>query len=174
MPEISSQQRWSNPSLSTPATMPPSRSGSAPSSTPNRKQCSSTFSARTPKSLRGVPRTCLAYRGMSPSTRWSPTRKAASAPIRRRKAQSHRRGDPQADGCRVHQRGIPSRMACQPCACEKERGEMADVCRLHWSKQSMSEGSPTLCLASIKSWIPLLGVKPCLFSMPTQGITKSE
>jgi hypothetical protein len=31
--------------LSTPATTPPSRSGSAPSSTPNRKQCSSTFSA---------------------------------------------------------------------------------------------------------------------------------
>jgi hypothetical protein len=26
------------------------------------------------------------------------------------------------------------RMACQPCACEKERREMADVCRLHWSK----------------------------------------
>jgi hypothetical protein len=37
---------------------------------PNRKQCSSTFSARTPRFLRGVPRTCLAYRGMSPSTRW--------------------------------------------------------------------------------------------------------
>src|SRR6187455_1735895 len=32
-------------------------------------------------------------------------------------------------------------MACQPCACEKERREMADVCRLHWSKQSMSESS---------------------------------
>jgi hypothetical protein len=32
---------------------------------------------------------------------------------------------------------------------------------------------PTLCLTSIKSWIPLLGVKPCLSSMPTQGITKS-
>jgi hypothetical protein len=32
---------------------------------------------------------------------------------------------------------------------------------------------PTLCLASIKSWIPLLGAKPCLSSMPTQGITKS-
>jgi hypothetical protein len=53
-----------------PATTPPSRYRSAPSSTPNRKQCSSTFSARTPKSLRGVPQTCLAYRGMSPSTRW--------------------------------------------------------------------------------------------------------
>jgi hypothetical protein len=52
---------------------------------------------------------------------------------------------------------------------------MADVCRLHWSKQSMSESSlvPTLCLASIKSWIPLLGAKPCRSSMPTQGITKS-
>jgi hypothetical protein len=37
---------------------------------PNRKQCSSTFSARTPRCLRGVPRTCPAYRGMSPSTRW--------------------------------------------------------------------------------------------------------
>jgi hypothetical protein len=53
-----------------PAAMPPSRSGSAPSSIPNRKQCSSTFSARTPTSSRGVPRTCPAYRGMSPSTRW--------------------------------------------------------------------------------------------------------
>jgi hypothetical protein len=29
-------------------------------------------------------------------------------------------------------------MASQPCACEKERREM---CRLHWSKQSMSESS---------------------------------
>jgi hypothetical protein len=47
-----------------------SKSGSAPSSTPNRKQCSSTFSARTPRFLRGVPWTCVAYRGMSPSTRW--------------------------------------------------------------------------------------------------------
>jgi hypothetical protein len=44
--------------------------GSAPSSIPNRKQCSSTFSARTPTFSRGVPRTCLAYRGMSPGTRW--------------------------------------------------------------------------------------------------------
>jgi hypothetical protein len=35
---------------------------------PNRKQCSSTFSARTPNFLRGVPRTCPTYRGMSPST----------------------------------------------------------------------------------------------------------
>jgi hypothetical protein len=32
---------------------------------------------------------------------------------------------------------------------------------------------PTLCLASIKSCIPLLGAKPCLSSMPTQGITNS-
>src|SRR5690242_7704239 len=32
---------------------------------------------------------------------------------------------------------------------------------------------PTLCLASTKSWIPLLGAKPCLSSMPTRGITKS-
>jgi hypothetical protein len=38
---------------------------------------------------------------------WSPTREAASALFRRRKAQSHRRGDPQANGRRVHQRGIP-------------------------------------------------------------------
>jgi hypothetical protein len=45
--------------------------GSAPSSTPNRKQCSSTFSTQMPKFLRGVPRTCRAYRGMSPSTRWT-------------------------------------------------------------------------------------------------------
>jgi hypothetical protein len=37
---------------------------------PNRKQCSSTFSARMPRFLHGVPRTCLAYQGMSPSTRW--------------------------------------------------------------------------------------------------------
>jgi hypothetical protein len=53
-----------------PATTPPSKSGSAPSSTLNRKQCSSTFSVRTPRFLRGVPRTCLAYRGMSSSTHW--------------------------------------------------------------------------------------------------------
>jgi hypothetical protein len=38
---------------------------------PNRKQCSSTFSAQTPKFLRGVPRTCQAYQGMSPSTHWT-------------------------------------------------------------------------------------------------------
>jgi rhamnose utilization protein RhaD (predicted bifunctional aldolase and dehydrogenase) len=44
-----------------PATTPASNSGSAPSLTPNRKQCSSTFSAQTPKFLRGVPRTCPAY-----------------------------------------------------------------------------------------------------------------
>jgi hypothetical protein len=69
-PATSSQQRRLNPSLSTPTTTPPSKYGLAPSSTPNRKQCSSTFSARTPRFLRGVPRTCLAYRGMSPSTRW--------------------------------------------------------------------------------------------------------
>jgi hypothetical protein len=69
-PATSSQQRWLSLSLSTPATTPPSKSGLAPSSTPNRKQCSSTFSVRTPRFLRGVPQTCLAYRGMSPSTRW--------------------------------------------------------------------------------------------------------
>jgi hypothetical protein len=34
------------------------------------KQCSSTFSAQTPTFSRGVPQTCPAYRGMSPSTRW--------------------------------------------------------------------------------------------------------
>jgi hypothetical protein len=38
---------------------------------PNRKQCLSTFSTQTPKFLRGVPRTCRAYRGMSPSTHWT-------------------------------------------------------------------------------------------------------
>jgi hypothetical protein len=69
-PATSIQQRWLSPSLSTPATTPPSKSGSAPSLTPNRKQCSSTFSARTPRFLRGVPQTCLAYRGMSLRTRW--------------------------------------------------------------------------------------------------------
>jgi hypothetical protein len=58
----SNQWRRISPFLSTPATTPPSRSGSAPSSTPNRKQCSSTFSTRTPRFLRRVPRTCLAYR----------------------------------------------------------------------------------------------------------------
>jgi hypothetical protein len=63
-------ERRSNPSLSIPTTMPPSTSGSAPSSTPNRKQCSSTFSARTLTFSRGVPRTCPAYRGMSLITRW--------------------------------------------------------------------------------------------------------
>jgi hypothetical protein len=59
-----------NSAPSTPAATPPSRSGSAPSSIPNRKQCSSTFSARTPTFSRGVPQTCPTYRGMSPSTRW--------------------------------------------------------------------------------------------------------
>jgi hypothetical protein len=49
---------------------PPSRSRSVPSSTPNKKQCSSTFSARTPTFSRGVLRTCPACRGVSPSTRW--------------------------------------------------------------------------------------------------------
>jgi hypothetical protein len=68
MPATSSQLRRSSPSLSTPATAPTSKFGSAPSSTPNRKQCSSTFSAQTPKFSRGVPRTCLAYRGKSSST----------------------------------------------------------------------------------------------------------
>jgi hypothetical protein len=48
---------------------PPSGSGSVPGSTPNKKQCSSTFSARTPTFSRGVPRTCPAYQGMSSSTR---------------------------------------------------------------------------------------------------------
>jgi hypothetical protein len=47
-----------------------SRSGSAPSSIPNRKQCSSTFSAQTPTFSRGVPWTCPTYRGILPSTRW--------------------------------------------------------------------------------------------------------
>jgi hypothetical protein len=144
---------------------------------PDRKQCSSTFSARTSMFLRGVPRTCLAYRGMSPSTHWiselEPTREVASAPIRRRKAQSHRRGDPRADGCRVHQRGIPSRMASQPCDCEKEGREMADVCRLHWSKQSMSESSLPSDSHRSNCGFHCLGVKPFLSSMPTQGITKS-
>jgi hypothetical protein len=63
--------RWLSLSLSTIATTPTRKPGSAPSSTPNRKQCSSTFSAQTPKFLRGVPRTCPAYRGMSPSTHWT-------------------------------------------------------------------------------------------------------
>jgi hypothetical protein len=70
-PATSNQLRRLSPSLSTSATMPARKSGSAPSSTPNRKQCSSTFSAQTPKFLRGVPQTCQAYRGMSPSTHWT-------------------------------------------------------------------------------------------------------
>jgi hypothetical protein len=46
-----------------PATTPPSKSGSVPSSTPNRKQCSSTFFARMPRffawspsDMPGIPR----------------------------------------------------------------------------------------------------------------------
>jgi hypothetical protein len=69
-PATSNQSRRLRPSPSTPATTPASKSGLAPSSTPNRKQCSSTFSAQMPKFLCGVPRTCQAYRGMSPSTHW--------------------------------------------------------------------------------------------------------
>jgi hypothetical protein len=44
-----------------PATMPTRKSGLAPSSTPNRKQCSLTFSAQMLKFLRGVPQTCPTY-----------------------------------------------------------------------------------------------------------------
>jgi hypothetical protein len=66
-----SQPRQLSLSLSTPVTTPTRKSGLAPSLTPNRKQCSSTFSAQTPRFLRGVPRTCRAYRGMSPSTHWT-------------------------------------------------------------------------------------------------------
>jgi hypothetical protein len=69
-PATSNQRRRLSPPPSTPATTPPSKSGSAPRSTPNRKQYLSTFSARTPRCLHGVPRTCPTYRGMSPSTRW--------------------------------------------------------------------------------------------------------
>jgi hypothetical protein len=69
MPATSSQRRRLRPSLSTTVATPPSRSGSVPGSTPNRKQCSSTFSAQMPTFLRGVPRTCLTRRGMSPSAR---------------------------------------------------------------------------------------------------------
>jgi hypothetical protein len=54
-----------------PTTTPARKSGSALRSNPNRKQCSSTFSAQTPKFLRGVPRTCQAYQGMSSSTHWT-------------------------------------------------------------------------------------------------------
>ena len=70
MPATSSQWRRLRPSPSTPVATPPSRSGSVPGTTPNRKRCLSTFSAQTSTSLRGVPRTCPAYRGMSPSSRW--------------------------------------------------------------------------------------------------------
>jgi hypothetical protein len=62
MPATSSQQRRLSPSLSTPATTPPSKSGSALSSTPTRKQCSSTFSANaevfawSPSDMPGIPR----------------------------------------------------------------------------------------------------------------------
>jgi hypothetical protein len=69
-PVTSNRPRRLSPSLSTPGMTPASKSGSAPSSTPNRKQCSSTFSAQMLKFLRGVPRTCPTYRGMSPSTHW--------------------------------------------------------------------------------------------------------
>jgi hypothetical protein len=69
-PATSNQLRRLSPSLSTLATTPAGKSGSAPSSTPNRKQCSSTFSVQMSKFLCGVPRTCLAYRGMSPCTHW--------------------------------------------------------------------------------------------------------
>jgi hypothetical protein len=70
-PATSNQSKRLSLSLSTLATTPAKRSESAPSSTPNRKQCSSTFSAQTPKFLRGVPRTCPTYRGMSSSTHWT-------------------------------------------------------------------------------------------------------
>jgi hypothetical protein len=55
----------------TQAATPPSGSGSAPGSIPNRKQYSPTFSARAPTSSRGVPQICPAYRGIPPTTRWT-------------------------------------------------------------------------------------------------------
>jgi hypothetical protein len=84
-PATSNRPRRSSPSPSTTATTPARKSGSAPSSTPNRKQCSSTLSAQMPNFLRGVPRTCQAYRGMHralaghPSR--CPTREAAPTPF---------------------------------------------------------------------------------------------
>src|SRR5688572_12282771 len=63
MPATSSQRRRSRPSPSAPVATPPSRSGSVPGSTPNRKQCSSTSSAQnadvfawSPSDTPGIPR----------------------------------------------------------------------------------------------------------------------
>jgi hypothetical protein len=47
-------------------------------------------------------------------------------------------------------------------------GFIKEVFHLEWL------ANPTLCLASIKLWIPLLGAKPCHSSTPIQVITKSR
>jgi hypothetical protein len=69
MPATSSQRGRFRPPLSTPVATPPSVSGSALGSAPDRKQCSATSLAQTSTFLRRVPRACPPCRGMSPSTR---------------------------------------------------------------------------------------------------------
>ena len=71
MPVASSRRKPRRPSPSTQAALERKRYRLALSLSPNRKQCSSTFSVRTPKYLRGVPRTCWTYRRKSPSTPWT-------------------------------------------------------------------------------------------------------
>jgi hypothetical protein len=54
----------------TPAALTARLCALAPPWIPNRKQCSSTFSAQTVTCSRGVLCTCLTSRGKSPSTAW--------------------------------------------------------------------------------------------------------
>ena len=49
-------------------------------------------------------------------------------PLRRGKAQGHRRRDSQTIDRRIHQGGTPPRVAGKPRSCTKEKREMEDVC----------------------------------------------
>jgi hypothetical protein len=55
----------------------------------------------------------------------------------------------------------------------KKKGGKWRMCVDYTSLNKACPKVPYLCLASIKSWIPLLGAKPCHSLMPTQGIIKS-
>jgi hypothetical protein len=69
---------------------------------------------------------------------------------------------PQAFSRAIRRASFPTRFWA-PTTIAKYSGETKHVRRF-----------PTLCLASIKLWIPLLGAKPCHSSTPIQVITKSR